>query len=41
MPQEHQGWVKRLQGRPQARQEWARAAIEQQETLAVAQPPGG
>ena len=36
MLQEHHGWVKRPQGRPQARQEWARAAIEPQEMRAVA-----
>ena len=39
MPQEHQGWVKRPQGRPQARQEWAWVAIEPQEMRAVAQAP--
>ena len=36
-PQEHQGWLKRLQGWLQARQEQARAAIELQEMRAVAQ----
>ena len=39
MPQECQGWVKRLQGRPQARQEWAQMATEPQEMQAVAQMP--
>ena len=38
MLQECLGWVKRLQGRPQARQEWAQTAIEPQEMWAVAQP---
>ena len=38
-PQERHGWVKRPQGRPQARQEQARTATEPQETRAVAQPP--
>ena len=38
MPQECQGWVKRPQGRPQARQEWARMATEPQEMRVVAQP---
>ena len=48
-PQEYQGWVKRLQGQPQATQKQAQvavtlqekpqAAIEQQEMRAVAQPP--
>ena len=37
MPQEHQGWVKRPQERPQAREEWAWVAIELQETRAIAQ----
>ena len=39
IPQERHGWVKRPKGRPQARQERARTAIEPQETRAVAQPP--
>ena len=49
MPQECQGWVKRLQERPWARQKWAQVAVmlqeklqmavELQETWAVAQPP--
>ena len=39
MPQERQGWVKRPQGQPQARQEWARIATEPQEMRVVAQPP--
>ena len=38
-PKECHGWVKRPQERPQARQEGAWAAIEPQETRAVAQPP--
>ena len=37
MPQEFHGWAKRLQGRPQAKQERARMAIELQEMQAVAQ----
>ena len=39
MPQEHLGWVKRLQGRPQATRNWAWVAIKLQEMCAVAQPP--
>ena len=39
MPQECHGWVKRLQGRPEVRQKWARAAVELQEMWVVAQPP--
>ena len=35
-PPEHLGWVKRLQGRPQVTQNWARVAIEPQEMWAVA-----
>ena len=38
-PQEYLGWVKRPQEGPQARQNWAQAAIEPQEMWAVAQPP--
>ena len=38
-PQEYLGWVKRAQGRPWATQNWARAAIELQETWAVAKLP--
>ena len=38
MPQECLGWVKRPQGWPRATWNRARAAIELQETLAVAQP---
>ena len=39
MPQELQGWVKRPQGWPQARQEQARMATEPQEMRVVAQLP--
>ena len=37
MQQEYQGWVKRLQERPQARQEKPQVAREPQEMWAVAQ----
>ena len=39
MPQEHPGWAKRPQERPQARQKWARVAVMLQEKPQVAVEP--
>ena len=38
-PQEHQGWVKRLQEWPRVPRKWAQVAFEPQEMQVVAQPP--